>query len=61
MLPTLIDPELYKTGKLTKDKQFSEEKEMKESKVDNVEESQASIISIKEKNDKVEAYITYTK
>ena len=34
---------------------------MKESKVDNVEESQASIISIKEKNDKVEAYITYTK
>ena len=56
--PTLIGTELEKTGKLTKDKNINEEKETEESKFDNFEEGQASITSIKNKNDKIDESIT---
>ena len=49
----MIGTELYKTVKITKDKNVNEEKK-EESKVDNVEESHASITSIKNEDDTVE-------
>ena len=52
MSPILISSEIEKTGEFIKDKSVNEEKEMDESKVDNVEESQVSITSIRNNNDK---------
>ena len=61
MLPNLNGPELEKTCKLTKFKNVNEEKETVESKLNNVEEYQASSTSIKKKDETVNAYITYIK
>ena len=36
MSPNIIGPDLEKTGKLSKENKFNEEKEMEESKVDSV-------------------------
>ena len=46
MSPNLIDTELHKTNKLTKDKYVNEEKYIEESRMDNVEEYQSSNTSI---------------
>ena len=50
MSPNLIDPELERTGKLTKDKNVNQEKETEESKLDSVEEARSSITFIKNKD-----------
>ena len=55
MLPTLIGPKFYKAGKAAKNKSVNEEKETADSKVDNLEEYQASITSIKKNNKKIDA------
>ena len=58
MSTNFIVPELYKTGKLTKDKNVSKEKETEYPKVDNVEEYRASITSIKNKDETFDTSIT---
>ena len=60
-MPTFIGTELENTGKFAMDKNFNEEKEAEESKVDNVEESKVSITSINKKNDKLDTSITSTR
>ena len=56
-----IGPELEKTGKLTRNKNVNEERETGVSKLNNFEEAQSSISSIKKKYDIVVTYITSTK
>ena len=57
-LPTLIGPKLYKAGKAAKNKSVNEEKETADSKVDNLEEYQASITSIKKTIKKLTHLVT---
>ena len=58
MSSIFIGNELDNTGKIANDKNVNEEKGTEYSRVNNVEESKASITSIKNKYGIVNAYIT---